>query len=363
MRQLPRPRIEGQSAWIGAELRCKPDVWTVVLSPAEIAEIQSATAQVRARGLDAAAVTQADFPLPRFGRHLDRLRAEVLRGRGFVLIRGLPVLAQSMVESSIAFCGIASYFGLKRPQNTRGHLLGHVRNAGWADSDPPPPAYQTSERQRFHTDRCDITGLLCLRPAKAGGLSSLASSASVYNRMMVTRPDLVDCLFKPLPFARCSDDRTGQMPWYLAPVLTDYAGHLTVGYTYSNILASQRHADAPRLTPLDREAIEMVEAEAHDRTMRLDMAFQPGDMQFVHNHTILHHRTAYRDWPEPDRKRHLLRLWLTAPDARPLPSTLAEQFGGVTIGDRGGICAVAPLRPQPQRVTRYQQSPIVQAIS
>jgi hypothetical protein len=339
MRQPPCRLIEGPSAWIGATLRCKLDTWTVVLSAAEIKEIQDATSQAMARGPDIGTMTRADFPLPALGPRLDRLRAEVLRGRGFVVIRGLPVLGQSMMQNATAFCGIGAYFGHKRPQNAAGHLLGHVRDLGGPTTgdDPTVRPYRTAERQMFHTDSCDIAALLCLRPAKAGGLSSLASSMSVYNRMVTERPDLAQRLFSPMPFDRRGEVPEGKRPWYLIPVITDYAGYLTVGYTHSNIVASQRHIDAPRLTPQDYEALAMFEALAHDRTLRLDMAFQPGDMQFVHNHTILHHRTAYRDWADPERKRHLLRLWLAAPDARALHPALAERFGSVDIGDRGGI--------------------------
>jgi len=80
------------------------------------------------------------------------------------------------------------------------------------------------------------------------------------------------------------------------------------------------------------------------------MELRPGDMQFLHNHTCLHDRTAFVDWPEPERKRHLLRLWLAAPDARPLPPVFAARYGSTAIGDRGGIICEktrlhAPLEP------------------
>jgi hypothetical protein len=67
------------------------------------------------------------------------------------------------------------------------------------------------------------------------------------------------------------------------------------------------------------------------------MEFQPGDIQLVHNHTILHDRTAFEDFPEPERKRHLLRLWLAPSSARTLPDVYSERFGSITPGDRGGV--------------------------
>ena len=82
---------------------------------------------------------------------------------------------------------------------------------------------------------------------------------------------------------------------------------------------------------------DLLDALADDAALHLGMEFLPGDVQFVHNHTLLHDRTAFEDWPEPERKRHLLRLWLAPREARPLPPVFAERFGSVTPGDRGGV--------------------------
>src|ERR1044071_2040095 len=123
----PRPLIEGRSAWVGRDLRDRPEEWIYQLAPAEIAEIEAATASVRARGLDIADIPRADFPLQTLGPVLDRLREEILNGRGFVLIRGLPVEGRPMADSAAAYWGIGTYLGNARSQNAKGHLLGNVR--------------------------------------------------------------------------------------------------------------------------------------------------------------------------------------------------------------------------------------------
>jgi hypothetical protein len=202
----------------------------------------------------------------------------------------------------------------------------------------------------FHTDGTDIVGLLCLQTAKAGGLSSLVSSISVYNAMATRRPDLARRLFEPIPFDRRGEVPEGKQPYFMMPVFADHAGLLSVGYTRRNINSSQRHAEAPRLAPADVEALDLFDALANDAALRLDMAFEQGDMQFLHNHTILHDRTAYEDWPEPARKRHLLRLWLAPLDARPLPPAFETRYGNAVAGARGGIVCPgarlhAPLEP------------------
>jgi hypothetical protein len=333
----PRPPVEGPSAWVGAELARQPEIWTYRLSPAEIAEIQSATEAVCALGLDIAAIRRDDFPLPTLGAELDRLREEVINGRGFVLLRGLPVEHRPIAESATAYWGIGTYFGSARSQNAMGHMLGHVRDLGLSSADPRVRIYQTTERQNFHTDSCDIVALLCLKTAMRGGLSSLTSSMSIYNAMAVRRPDLLRRLFTPFATDRRGEVPEGKLPWFDIPVYNDYAGYLSVIYSPHYVRSSQRFPKARRLTAEDLEALEMFDRLAEDPELRLDMEFLPGDMQFVHNHTTLHDRTAFEDWPEPASKRHLLRLWLAAPGARPLPPIYAERYGSVEIGNRGGI--------------------------
>ena len=332
---IPRPLVTGPSAWIGAELAKRPEEWVYTLSASEIGEIQTNVAHLR--GQETASVTKAAFPLPTLGPVLDRLKHEILNGRGFVLLRGLPVADRPIADSAMAYWGIGTWFGSARSQNAKGHVLGHVRDMGLATTDPNVRIYQTTERQNFHTDSCDIVGLLCLKPARSGGLSSLTSSMSVYNAMCERHPDLVGRLFAPMPTDRRGEVPSGKKPWFELPVYNDYQGYLSALYAPHYVRSSQRFPEAPRLTQDDIRALDCFDRLAEDTTLRLDMELQPGDIQLVHNHTTLHDRTAFADWPEPEKKRHLLRLWLAAPGARPLPSGYAERWGSVMIGDRGGI--------------------------
>jgi hypothetical protein len=349
VRPLPPP-VEGSSAWIGAEQARSPERWTYRLSAAEVSEIAAATASVQTRGLDIAAITRGSFPLPTLGPVLDGLRHEVLNGRGFVLLRGLPVEGRPIAESATAYWGIGTYFGNARSQNAKGHLLGHVRDMGLSSTDPRVRIYQTTERQNFHTDSCDIVALLCLKTARSGGLSSLTSSMTVFNVMAARRPDLLRRLLVPFATDRRGEVPDGKLPWFDLPVFNHHQGYLSAIYAPHYVRSSQRFPEARRLTAEDLAALELFDRLAEDPELRLDMEFRPGDMQFVHNHTILHDRTAFEDWPEAERKRHLLRLWLAAPGARPLPPAYAERYGSVEVGNRGGIICPdtklhAPLEP------------------
>ena len=334
---LTRPLVDGPSAWKGIDLRQQPEKWIYRLSKDEIAEIEAATDAAMATGKTMADITKEDFVLPRFAKRLTAILDGLFDGYGFIVIRGFPTGGHPILRNAITFWGICRNMGNLVSQNTRGHLLGHVRDVGLlTTSTVNARASQSTERQLFHTDGCDVVGLMCLATAKSGGLSSLVSSMTVYNEMAKRRPDLAARLFQPVSFDRRGEVREGEAEWYSMPVFNDHDGLLSVSFTNRNVGSVARHPDAPR-NP--EEAIELFVSIAEQPDLRLDMALEVGDMQFVHNHTILHDRTAYEDWPEPERKRHLLRLWISPAGARSLPAAYAERFGSIEIGNRGGIRA------------------------
>ena len=343
---MPAGPIAGPAAWYGKDME-KSTEWIYALSETDLGELEGALRAVRAAGLGIADIARGDFPLPRLSATLDELRAEVLRGRGFVLIRGLPLDRYSLEDAAILYWGVGSYFGAARPQNAKGHLLGHVIDLGRDPYDTSARIYQTIARQTYHVDTCDIVSLLCLRKAKSGGLSSLVSAVAIYNEILARRPDLLPVLFRPFEADRRDEIPPGRKPWYTAPVFAWHGGLLTAQLVRRYIESARRFPELAPLTGEQTEALDLFEALADELAMFMDV--QPGDMQFVHKHQILHDRTAFEDWP--DRKRHLLRLWLCPPDGRPLPPSFADKYNGrIEIGDRGGMYIEgarlhAPLEP------------------
>jgi hypothetical protein len=334
--ELP-PEQTGRAAWYGPDMARRSE-WQMPLGAAEIAEVEAAIKPLAAREADIASITAKDFPLPTLASTLKRrVEDEVLNGRGFLLMRGLPVGRWTMREAATAFFGLGAHLGSARSQNGKGHVLGHVQDLGLASNDPNVRIYQTHERQTFHTDSCDIVGLLCLKTAKSGGLSALVSSTTIFNEMRRRRPDLLKLLFEPAPTDRRGEVPEGQKPYFEIPLFNWHQGHLSALYQRQYIDSAQRFSDAPRLTARHVEALDMFDALTNDPALNMFMEFKPGDVQLVHNHTILHDRTGFEDWPEPERRRHLLRLWLAADKARPLPEVFAQRYGSVKIGDRGGI--------------------------
>ena len=336
------PEQPGPAAWRGPAMAARDD-WIELLGPAEIAEVEAAAAPLAARQADIAALRQRDFPLPGLAGRLARIRQQLLHGRGFALLRGLPVQRWPLRLSATAFFGIGTHLGNAVSQNAQGHVLGHVQDLGLRSDDPSVRIYQTAERQTFHTDSADVVALLCLQTARQGGASALVSSSTVWNEMRRLRPDLARRLLEPVATDRRGESPPGAPPFFTIPVFNWYAGGLSAIYQRQYIESAQRFADAPRLTPAYVEALDLFDRLCNDPALNFLMTLRRGDIQFVHNHTLLHDRTAFTDWPEPARRRHLLRLWLAPPDARPLPPVFAQRYGSVTPGVRGGVPARVPL--------------------
>ena len=254
------------------------------------------------------------------------------------MLRGLPVERYSIEDAAIAYLGIGRYFGSLRSSNARGHLLGHVKDVGLDIKDGNTRFYQTSRRLEYHTDSADLVGLLCLATARSGGESFIASSITVYNEIEKRRPDLVAAAFLPFPTDRRGEVPAGMKPYFEIPIFNWHAGLLSGIYLRHYIEAAQaRFADAPRLTAKQVAVMDLIDELVNDPAIHLQMAFLPGDMQFLHNHQILHSRNDFEDWPEPARRRHLLRLWMAPVEGRALPHVYAPRYGKLTPGDRGGI--------------------------
>ena len=330
-------QITGPAAWLGPAMAKDESAWLYRLSSDEILDLENAARHYLALGRDVGEITAVDFPLHLFAGHLRALQEKLLHGNGIEVLRGLPVANYSQKFAATVFCGIGAHLGSARSQNAAGHILGHVRDLGASSQDPATRIYQTAERQTFHTDSADVVGLLCIREAMQGGRSLLVSAETIYNRLQALRPDLLAKLFDPIATDRRGEVPEGAKPWMTIPPLSWHEGRLTVFYQRQYIDSAQRFEGAMRLTPAHVEALDLFDTLANDPDLHFGMQLQPGDMQFVYNHSQLHDRTAFVDWPDAGKKRHLLRLWLSVAGDRPLPECFKQRYGSIEIGHRGGI--------------------------
>ena len=330
------PRIDDATAWHGPAMAARSD-WIESFSERELDELAAASDAWLRTGRDLTTLTRERFALPTLAPRLVGWLHELLAGRGFVLLRGLPLARWGRERAAVAFFGLGVHLGRALSQNAQGHVLGHVRDLGLASSDPLVRLYQTHERQTFHTDSADVVGLLCLQEARTGGLSALVSSTTLYNELRARAPALAARLFQPLATDRRGEVPVGAKPYFEIPVFNWHAGLLSTIYQRQYIDSAARFPDAPRLDARTIAALDLFDALSNDPALHFTMALQPGDIQLIHNHVLLHDRTAFDDWPEPARRRHLLRLWLAPTAARALPAVYAQRYGSVVPGARGGV--------------------------
>jgi hypothetical protein len=288
-----------------------PSMWTVELTAADHAELDAAVHVAKASGKRLTDVKLGDFPLHDLARKLDDIGTELLDGRGFVLLRRLNFDRYSADDLTLMFWGMGLHLGLPWYQNRYGELISDVTDRGTNHLDPNQ---RDDERAGIafahHTDGADLIGLMCLASARSGGVSCLANTVAIYNDLCKTRPELLSALHEEVPFDLRGGHRPGAKPFYMSPVFAEFHGRLFVQFVGEYIRTSQWHPEAPRLTPLVKEAIEVLSAMAADPHYNVYMVFQPGDVQFLNNYHILHARTAYVDAPELGLRRHLKRLWL-----------------------------------------------------
>jgi hypothetical protein len=329
--------VAGPGVWYGREL-ARGGEWIRPFAASELDEIEFAVQAFKKSRKPLESLDAGSFPLPRFAAVLREIKDDLLEGRGFVLLRGLPVKRMTREEQAVAYLGLGAWLGRFRSQNAKGHLLGHVKDLGLDIRNPNVRYYQTNRELEYHTDSVDVVGLLCLKAAKAGGESYLASSMTVYNEVLKRKPNLLPALFEPYATDRRGEVPEGMKPWFDIPIFHRHAGKLSCIYVRQYIESAQKHfPEARRLTPEQRAAMDLVDEICNDPAVHLSMDFRPGDIQLLHNHQILHSRGDFENWPEPERHRHLLRLWLAPREARPLPDVFAPRYGGVLPGERGGI--------------------------
>ena len=311
-----KQRITGPAAWRGRDL-AGDSSWIHRLSERSIASIDASLARVKARGLRFPAFTREDFPIDAVREELAGLPDELENGRGFLLLRGLPVERYSDDDIDIVCYGLGLHLGEPVRQNPRGDLLGTVMNVG----DPAlktTRVYETNLYLPYHSDPSDVVGLLCVRKARSGGLSSLVSVAAVYNELLERHPEFLGLYYRPMYFAHLCEPQPS-----LSPIFSHHQGKLSCRYLRQYLELGHEIRNLP-LSRVEIEALDTFDSVIQDEAIRLDMMLEPGDLQFANNYAVLHSRTAFVDDPDPTRRRRMLRLWLKMPNAR----VLAPEFPG-----------------------------------
>ncbi len=320
MTEIPTQPIDNAANWKGPSLMGE-DSWVYRLGDADIAEIDKALAHVKSKGLSIPEIGREDFPLPTLSKRLAGILTEIETGRGFFLIRGIPVERLGNGDATIVYWGIGAHLGEVVAQNMMGELLGDVRAIpGDWDENPNIRGYQTTVHLPFHCDKSDVVGLLCLQISKSGGTSSFTSAVAIHNEIMRRRPDLLKVLYEPFCIDHRGEEFDDIPPYYEAPVFALHNGRLFSRYGSKYVESAQRFPEVPRLTQDQIDALALYNELALSEEFRLDMQFERGDIQLLNNHLTVHSRTDYEDWPEPERRRHLVRMLLFTPGLTDVPA-------------------------------------------
>jgi hypothetical protein len=300
--------LETHIGWTSSDV-ADPRVWTVTLDESDHRELDAALASAKSVSDNLLAIGKEHFPLDRVARKLESIERELIDGRGFTRIAALDARRYGDDDLTMLYWGIGLHLGDPWPQNAKGHVMGDVTDQGKKLSDPTFRGNELGQvALDYHTDGADLIGLMCLRKARSGGLSCVANAVAIYNALVAARPDLAEILFQPLPYDLRGEQAPGAKPFYTFPVFTAHKDRFFIRFIPAYIRASQRHEEAPRLTPLALEALDTVSAMARDPRFNVYMDLQPGEMQFINNYHVLHGRTSYEDGG--GHKRHFKRLWL-----------------------------------------------------
>jgi hypothetical protein len=309
--------------------------WIVQLSPAQAAELTRSAECVLAAGKSPVDYSRGDFVFDECEAVFEDVRRRVVDGVGFVLLRGLPVRGTRRELIKTLYWGLGTRLGHAVTQNLQSDLIAEIRDRGKDVNNLDVKPSETNAEQRPHTDPADVVGLLCINGAQSGGLSRIASTMAIYNAVLANHPKYLEWLYRGFHH-NLRGDASEAAPFGCTPkaipVYRYYQGALSCVFNASTIKEAQRRMGA--LVPeAEMQAIDYMVELARSDEYRLDMEFEPGDLQILNNYTVMHWRTGFTDWPEPERKRLLFRLWLKAQGLRPVDPEMAD---GYITGSQAG---------------------------
>lgn len=318
MNTILKSPITDQCAWVGQEIAHKTD-WIYQLSPHMLNVLDKALGKLEQHNLMAPNFAKSDALIEdaEFLKQIDLICNELENGYGFIVIRGLDAEKYNEYQLANIYYLIGLHMGNSVTQNARGDLMGYVENIG-DKNQKMTRVYQTNSYLPYHADLSDVVGLLSIRKAKEGGLSSIVSSSTVYNRILAEYPEYLGYFYHPAWY-----DHLGETEPSLSPIFSYFDGKLACRYLRYYIELGHDRRSVP-LSQVQIDALNIFDHISQDSSLRLDMMLEPGDIQFCNNYCVMHSRSSFEDYDEVEKRRKLLRLWLKMPNAR----KLAKDFPG-----------------------------------
>ncbi|MDP3747671.1 MAG: TauD/TfdA family dioxygenase [Phenylobacterium sp.] len=336
MSDIKTTPVDPRMAWDGAELQ-QTSGWIDTVDAAEFDELRRAADRLPSDPAQWPCYGPGELPLPTFGARIARMADELENGRGFILMRGLDTRG-SEAELRRWYWVIGAHFGEMVAQNAKGDLIAEVTDRGGRyGEDPHARGYTSNAEMRFHSDVADVVSLLCVRAAAEGGESEIVSTMTIYNRLLDEAPHVLETLYRGFNYyVRLTETAPGGEEKGRVGPVRDAAyihadGRLTGGINPQSIRSLPEVTGEP-IPAEELEALETVERIAESPGLSLRFAMRPGDLLLVDNYMVLHKRTQFVDFPEPSRKRLLLRLWLNLHNGRALPVCSAKAIHREAFG-------------------------------
>jgi alpha-ketoglutarate-dependent taurine dioxygenase len=316
--RILEPGVRTPLAWTRDTLA--EDAGMFELPRAALDELDALVLDLRANPLPLLALDVSDFPLPATRAFMSAIRSELVQGVGFALVDRLPVGHWTREEATAVYWLLASLIARPVAQKWDGTMVYDVRDRGKAPGNGVRPDI-TNVGQNYHTDNSynlappEVVCLLCLQTAREGGLSGVVSFHAAHEEMRRRHPDLLERLYRPFYFDRQREHAPGDVMTTFHPMLASDGNTLVARLSHRQVVNGYELAGVA-MDARGREALDAFEAILEDRHLCRSFRFEPGQMQFLNNLAMGHRRTGFTDWPEPERKRHLIRLWLRDMGAR-----------------------------------------------
>ncbi len=272
------------------------------------------------------------------GTRMAAIQHDLEQGSGAVMLKGFPVDNLSEEHARKVFRLLSQHVGTPVSQSAEGELVFSVRDEGFAENDPRARGPNTRKKLSFHTDRCDVIAFLCLKQARVGGDNEVVSSMTLYNEILRQRPDLLAELMKPYWYQRHNVDLGNEKSCCRQPIFSFHDGHFAGSFLRVLIERAYQNPDIGPMPEPQREALDLLETIACDPALHARFRQEPGDILFLNNWVTFHRRTEFEDDPNPKQKRHILRIWLSVPNSRPLHPLFKDNYGATEAGAlRGGM--------------------------
>ena len=316
--------INSSGSWKGKEISGQPD-WQIDLTENHIKEINEL---ISGNGQKNSSITQlfADA------------RETLENGPGVVLIRNCPVHDLNEGEAKKLFSILASLIGTLVSQSSEGELIFSVRDSGYKEDDPRSRGPNTRKKLSFHSDRCDVIGFLCLKQAMSGGENQIVSSIAIHNHLVENEPGLIKYLYEPFYYRRHNVDTGNELPYCRQPIFSVTEGKFACNLLRVLIDRAYAMPELPDMSEEQKRSLDAIEETASLTEMHFNFRQRPGDILFLNNWTTLHRRSEFIDFPEPEKKRHILRAWISPPNNRPIDPLFEDNYGDHRAGKvRGGM--------------------------